>query len=642
MTNRFNSHFYYLQCISCKKKTSEKETTSRCLSCGGPLDVIYDYDHLKLQLNFFLLKNATSKVMKYLDFYPLSERHALCSLDEGGTTLFWARRLGEKLKIKKLLIKNEGLNPTGAFKDRGSFVEINKAKELGFKSVCVASTGNMAASVSAYSAQAGLDCYVLVPENTPRGKLAQCLSYGAKVIQVSGTYNDANSLAEKTAGKYGFYLAGDYVFRAEGQKSLGFELAEKMWDEEIDWVIVPVGMGTNFSAIWKGFWEYYQMGLIKKLPRMVAVQASGCHSIFGKDNKFTIKPVGKPNTICSAIAVGNPLDGPKVIDALIRSKGVIEDAGDEETLGAQQKLAHLEALYIEPSSATTIVALDSLIKKGIVSYTDTVVCVATGAGLKDPGASLKVLADPPTVEPDISEVERVISGKLFSIRAQGMREKEKVLFDKLPSKEELKRKVLTEFTIDLTSPDLEKIYKEVRDFISNKGKNIAKADLQSILETMVSQESRRHYLELMDFQINDSKTKRARAEIEVRLNGKSYHSEGEGVGPVDAAICAIKKVIDKYDGIDFRLTDFTVEIPTTGSDATVEVTMVLKEKGGTQVVEKGTSPDIIVASMDAFVKGYNELIYQLKDPASPRMKGKNLINNASPKMKVKNLIIPHH
>jgi threonine synthase len=615
------SNFYYLECVSCHKKTNEKETTSRCLSCRGPLDVIYDYEHLKLQLNTYLLHNSVPKVMKYLDFYPLNERHNLYTLDEGGTSLLKARNLTKKIGIRKLLIKNEGLNPTGAFKDRGSFVEINKAKELGFKSICVASTGNMAASVSAYAAQAGLICYVFVPENTPKAKLAQCLSYGGKVIQVSGTYTDANKLTEKVAQKYGFYLAGDYVFRSEGQKSCGFELAEQMWFGDIDWVVVPVGMGTNFSAIWKGFFEYYQLGLIFKLPRMVAVQAEGCQSIFFSGGKYSVKPVDKPKTICSAIAVGNPLDAQKVIKALKESHGVIETVTDDETLSAQQLLSHSEALYTEPSASTTLAAVKKLVRKGIMREENTVVCVTTGAGLKDPAATLKILAEPPTVEPDISEVERVISGKLFEIRAEGLKEKEKVLIARLPTKSQVKKLVKKEFTIDLTAKDVKKVYEEINYFIKVKGKTIAKADLQSILETIIQQESRKKYLELIDFFIHDSKKKRPKAQIEVILNGKKYTEKSEGVGPVDAAIRAIRKVLEKYDGIDFKLDDFAVEIPTTGSDATVEVTMVLREKNGTQVVEKGTSPDIIVASMNAFVNGYNELVYQLKDPTSPRLRG---------------------
>lgn len=607
-----NNNFYYLKCVTCGKKTTEKETVSVCLSCGGPLDVVYDYDSLKLKLNTYLLRTAPPKTMKYLDFYPLSREKELVTLDEGGTSLLRAKNLAKKIGINKLFIKNEGLNPTGAFKDRGSFVEINKAKELGYKSVVVASTGNMAASVSAYSAQAGLSCFVFVPENTPRGKLAQSLSYGAKVIQIRGTYTDAAKLAVLAADKYRFYLAGDYVFRAEGQKSCGYELAEQMWREDINWVIVPVGMGTNLSAIFKGLWEYKKMGLIDKLPRMIAVQAQNCHSIFQNGTKFSVMPVANPKTIASAIAVGDPLDAPKVIRALKETKGEVVTATDDETLAAQQLLSHTEALYVEPSAATTVVALQKLLTKGVIRENETVVCIATGAGLKDPAATLKVLAEPPTIEPDIGEIDRVISGKLFSIRAGAVKEKEKMLFEKIPAASVLKKTVKKEFSLDLSINDLTNVIKQVQYFIETKGKSIAKADLQSILEDTIQQEKRKAVLELLDFHIEDSQKKRAKAKVEVSLKGSYYTSESDGVGPVDAAINAIKKVIDKYDGLDFRLSDFSVEIPTTGSDATVEVTMVLHSSNGTQVVEKGTSPDIIVASMNAFVAGYNELVYQLK------------------------------
>ena len=254
-TKLSNGHYYHLECFLCHKKSSDRECTV-CRFCGGPLDVKYDYDHIRNQVNSYVMRNTPPKVIKYLDFFPLNERHQLYSLGEGGTPLHEAKNLGKRLGLDRLYIKNEGLNPTGAFKDRGSFVEINKAKELGYKSVCVASTGNMAASVAAYSAQIGLACYVFVPENTPRGKLAQAISYGSHVIQVRGTYSDAYSLTMKVAEKYKFYLAGDYAFRGEGQKSLAFEVCEQLWFGDIDWMIVPVGMGTNLSYFWKGFKEY--------------------------------------------------------------------------------------------------------------------------------------------------------------------------------------------------------------------------------------------------------------------------------------------------------------------------------------------------------------------------------------------------
>lgn len=604
---------YYLQCISCHKKTSEEKTTSRCLSCGGALTIEYDLDKLKEKMNPYLLENAKPTVMKYLDFYPFKSHENLVSLKEGGTPLIHAKRLGKKLKNDNIYIKHEGLNPTGAFKDRGSFVEINKAKELGFTSVCVASTGNMAASVAAFSSQAGLTCYVFIPENTPAGKLAQSLSYGAKVIQVSGTYNEASKLCEKVAEKYHFYLAGDYVFRQEGQKSTAFEIMDQIPGGNVDWIIVPIGMGTHLSGIYKGILEYHRLGLIKKIPRIVGVQASGCHSIFPEKKGYTIVPVEKPQTICGAIACGYPIDGPKVVQALEKTKGCIIDVSDEESLEAQKLLAQTQALYIEPSSSTTIVALMKLLKTGVISEGDTVVCVATGIGLKDPAATLKIMAAPPTIEPDLKEVDRVFSEKSFSLKAGSMKDKEKSIFKSIPSAVELEKIIRAEFSINADPTDLDLIYKEVTHFITNKGKAIGRADLQAIAETIFQQQSKNKYLQVTDFHLKDSRNGKAIIDIEMLLNGKKYMSESEGVGPVDAAVKAIRKIIGKYDGIDFKLEDFKVEIPTSGANATVEVTMILSYKDGTQVVEKGTSPDIIVASIDAYVRGYNELIYQIKE-----------------------------
>lgn len=607
-----NGHFYQIECFLCHKKTDEKVNNTVCKYCGGPLDVIYDYGHLKDQMNSYVMRNTPPKTIKYLDFYPLIERHNLSSLGEGGTPLHLLSKLGRKVGVEKVYLKNEGLNPTGAFKDRGSFVEINKAKELGFKTVCVASTGNMAASVAAYSAQAGLVCYVFVPENTPKGKLAQAISYGAHVIQVRGTYSDAYNLTIQVAREFGYYLAGDYAFRGEGQKSLSYEVCEQLWFGKIDWVIVPVGMGTNMSYIWKGFKEYFEFGLISQLPKMVAVQADGaCTIVTAFKTNSKIKPLDKVQTVCSAIACGMPIDYPKVLKALKDSNGTAIAVSDDDTLKAQQTLANLEALYVEPSSATAITAFEQLIKQKVIKSNDVVVCVGTGAGLKDPATTLKVLAEPPTIEPILDEAVKVIKSGILSLRAGGVGEKEKILFTSVPAEVELKNIIHREFRLELDPESVKIVRNVIKKFITVKGKNIAKADLQSIIETIIQDERRKKTLDVLDFRVETSKRHKPRAYVKVLLNGHTYDNEKEGVGPVDAAVNAITELIRKEDKEEFKLSDFSVEIPTTGSDATVEVTMVLQHANGTQIVEKGTSPDIIVASIEAFEKGYNELVYQL-------------------------------
>src|SRR3972149_6776503 len=250
------SRFYELYCIACGRRVREEESTTRCPSCRSPLDVRFDYDYIHSRLNRYSLRNSPIKAMKYLDFYPIENLNLVVSLDEGGTPLYRCRSLGE----------------------------LSKAKEHGAKAICVASTGNMAASVAAYASIAMLPCYVLVPEGTAIGKMAQALSYGARLLQIRGTYSDAFRLTEEMSERYHFYLAGDYAFRVEGQKSQAFEIIE-----QLDWqvpavVIVPMGFGTNIAALWKGFKEFYDMGLTDRLPRLIGVQPEGCSPIVAAFN----------------------------------------------------------------------------------------------------------------------------------------------------------------------------------------------------------------------------------------------------------------------------------------------------------------------------------------------------------------------
>lgn len=389
--------FYELQCVRCGTRYDESQTYTTCLKCGAPLDVKYDYQYIGERLNVHVLKTAPIRALKYLDFYPLLDLRKVVTLNEGGTPLYHCTRLGDRLGLKKLYVKFEGANPTGAFKDRGSMVELTKALELNSTSVCVASTGNMAASVSAYSAKAGLPCYVLVPEGTPAGKLSQTLSYGARVIQIRGTYDDAARLAAQLANEHNFYLAGDYAFRLEGQKSEAYEIIEQLDWKSPDEVFVPIGCGTNLSAIWKGFREFKMFDFVDSTPSMIGVQADGCAPVVNAFNSKskTITPVEKPQTISSAIAAGNPLDGLKVLAALRESKGLVKSVSDAKTLEAQRMLAREESIFVEPSAATSLALLQDLIKSGKVSKDEVIVLVMTGAGLKDPKAALSVLPSPP-------------------------------------------------------------------------------------------------------------------------------------------------------------------------------------------------------------------------------------------------------
>ncbi|MFQ5532625.1 MAG: threonine synthase, partial [Candidatus Methylomirabilales bacterium] len=597
-TKKSGPRFYELYCIGCGKRVREEESTTRCPSCRSPLDVRYDYDHIRARLNRYSLRNSPIKAMKYLDFFPVENLNLVVSLDEGGTPLYRCRKLGETAGYSHLYIKNEGANPTGVFKDRGTMVELSKTKERGAKAICVASTGNMAASVAAYASIAMLPCYVLVPEGTAIGKMAQALSYGARVLQIRGTYNDAFRLTEEMSERYNFYLAGDYAFRAEGQKTQAFEIIE-----QLDWqvpgvVIVPMGFGTNIAALWKGFKEFYEMGLIDRLPRLIGVQPEGCSPIVAAYNqgREKITPVEKPNTICSAVAAGDPLDAVKALRAIRESGGCALSASDGEILEAQQQLARLESVFVEPSGALSMAALQPLRTTARVRSDEVVVCLATGNGLKDPRSALRVLPSPASIEPSIQEVDKFLKLKLYEIRAAGAKNGDRNLFTEVPSKAALSELVNKEFGVRLTAEYAQRVLSLVEDFV-NKGKQVTKADLQYILETTLKRASGEGVLKVEDFQVTTTLHGHAEAKVWVSLDGERLESSATGVGPVDAVINALKTAASSRGRLFFELIDYQVEINSPGTDASVETTMVLKDAQENRIVATGTSPDIIVASV---------------------------------------------
>lgn len=606
---RQDNKFYELRCFSCGRVCLEEESTTACPVCQMPLEVRYDYDYIRARLNRYSLKSSPIKALKYLDFYPIRNLDLVVSLDEGGTPLYRCRRLGERTSLRKLYIKNEGANPTGVFKDRGTLVDITKAKEMGAKAVCVASTGNMAASVAAYASVAGLPCYVLVPEGTPIGKMSQALSYGARLLQVRGTYNDAARLTEEISRRYGFYLAGDYAFRVEGQKSQAFEIIE-----QLDWhspavVIVPMGAGTNLAALWKGFKEFYELGLIDRFPRIIGVQPEGCQPIVAAFNQGLNKivPVEKPSTVASAVAAGDPQDGVKALAALRESGGCVVALTDEEILEAQQQLARSESIFVEPAGAIPIAALNPLIMTGRIRPDEVVVCLATGSGLKDPKAALKVLPSPASIEPLVSEVDKFLRLRLYEIRASGARNGGKELFTKVPSQGEITELVKQEFGVKLTPEYAKRVRALAGEFI-NKGKPITKADLQYIVENVLKGlTEHEQVLVVEDFEISTTLHGKPKARVWINLEGERIEMASTGVGPVDAVIKALKAAAEAREKLFFELIDYKVEINSAGTDASVEATVTLKDAQNNRVVASGTSPDIIVASVNAFVEGYNVL-----------------------------------
>ncbi|MEK6902108.1 MAG: threonine synthase [archaeon] len=313
-------------------------------------------------------------IWKYHHFLPVPENGEIVSLDEGKTTLL------ESTRHAGLHYKLEFENPTGSFKDRGSTVEISHAVSDGYQKVVCASTGNMGASIAAYSARAGIEATIVVPGNVPPIKLKQIQSYGAKLIKMKGTYTDALKKTWEMAAKDKEYmLTGDYPLRMEGQKTIGLEIVEQLGMKSPDHVIVPIGNGTLIVALHAAFTQMIQSKTIKKMPRLIGVQAKNCNplGIAWKNKTTHFTPVKKPHTIAGAIECGNPVYGMEVLTAVRMSKGEILSVSEEQMKKAKLSLAQKEGLYTEYSGAAVQAVVEDRRWKG------TTIALLCGHGLKE-------------------------------------------------------------------------------------------------------------------------------------------------------------------------------------------------------------------------------------------------------------------
>lgn len=369
----------------------------------SPWEVLMDLDKIKAKLNLDYFKISPPGLSKYLPFMPIKAAAEFVSLKETATPLIKSKNLGKQLGLD-LYFKVEGKNPTGSFKDRGSAVDISVARELGAKGIILASTGNMAASCACYAAAAKIPCFVLVPEGVSVAKLAQVIAFGGHIVQIKGHYNDAARLAKIIAEQMGFYLAGDYAYRVEGQKTAAFEVIDQLFFQAPDLVVVPIGCGTNITAYAKGFEEYYQLGLIDKVPRLMGVQATGADAVIRsyQQNSNTITPQTSADTIASAIAVPDPIDGIKALQAIYSTQGYALSVSDQEILQAQYLLSTEEGLFVESASAATLAALMKT-KDADKFANQKIICVLTGDGLKDANLILKAAIKLPTIYPDEKE-----------------------------------------------------------------------------------------------------------------------------------------------------------------------------------------------------------------------------------------------
>ncbi|MGG6313500.1 threonine synthase [Paenibacillus macerans] len=347
----------------------------------------------------------------YQEYLPVGEKTPKLTLQEGNTPLVRAENLSQELGLD-LYFKYEGLNPTGSFKDRGMVMAVAKAVEEGSKTIMCASTGNTSAAAAAYAARAGIDCIVLIPNNNiALGKLAQAMIYGAKVIAIEGNFDRALEIVRDITAKHPITLVNSVnPYRIEGQKTAAFEVCDQL-GKAPDVLAIPVGNAGNISAYWKGFKEYYERGKSSSLPRMVGFEAEGAMAIVKGE------PILEPETVATAIRIGNPASWKTAVAAAEESGGQINYVTDEEILTAYRTIAAREGIFAEPASAASIAGVYKLQREGYFKGGETVVCVLTGHGLKDPNIAIKSIGGKPLVVQDTEEAVMDAIAKLQGARA---------------------------------------------------------------------------------------------------------------------------------------------------------------------------------------------------------------------------------
>jgi threonine synthase len=348
--------------------------------------------------------HGPSLIERYAALLPVGPRTPRLTLGEGGTPLVRSGWLERELGIDEVWLKCEGANPTGSFKDRGMVIAVAKAVEEGSRAVLCASTGNTAASAAAYAARAGLPCTVILPAgHVALGKLVQAIAFGARIVAVRGAFDAALTVVRELGASGEATLVNSVnPYRIEGQKTAAFEICEALGDAP-DALFIPVGNAGNITAYWRGFTQAPAAGLAKKRPRMFGFQAEGAAPLVKG------APVDDPQTVATAIRIGNPASWDSAIRARDESKGAIEAVSDAQIMDAYQSLARRDGVFVEPASAASVAGLRARAKAGGLTGLRRVVCVLTGNGLKDPD-SARALAGPlAEVDATAEAVRRVLA-----------------------------------------------------------------------------------------------------------------------------------------------------------------------------------------------------------------------------------------
>ena len=398
-----------LICRECGKEYPT-EALHVCELCFGPLEVKYNYDEIKEAMSRASIETGPKSLWRYKELLPI-EGGPTIGLHAGMTPLVHAKNLGSFLGLDELYIKNDCVNqPTLSFKDRVVAVALTRARELGYETAACASTGNLANSVAAHAAQAGMQCYVFIPGDLEAAKVLGNLIYKPKVVEIEGNYDDVNRLCSEIAGerRWAFVNVNIRPYYAEGSKTLAFEVAEQLGWRAPDQVVVPMASGSLLTKIWKGLKEFQKIGILKDVSTKVnGAQAEGCSPIATayKDGRDFFKPV-KPNTIAKSLAIGNPADGYYALKTVAESGGAMDAVTDDEVIEGIKLLAQTEGIFAETAGGVTIGTLRKLVKQGAIKKHDVTVAYITGNGLKTQEAVVDSVGRPFRIPPSLVKFEQ--------------------------------------------------------------------------------------------------------------------------------------------------------------------------------------------------------------------------------------------
>jgi len=402
-----------LVCAKCGEEHRAGDVPYTCPSCGteGILDVLYDYDAIGTRVSRSgFAASGDDSLWRYLPLLPVASGDTIPRLRTGWTPLYDASGL---LGIRRLYIKDDSRNPTASLKDRATTVAMARATQEGVSAVAAASTGNAGCSLAGFAAAEGVPCYIFVPADAPRPKVAQLLVYGATVFAVDGSYDDAFDLAVRAIDKFGWYNRCCAVnpYLVEGKKTVAFEIAEQLQFEAPDKVFVPVGDGCIMSGVYKGFAEFARLGLTDGVPKLIGVQAEGADAVkVAFEGGCEMVPCAA-RTCADSIAVGHPRNWRKAVKGVGASGGSMMAVSDEEILSAITDLSRATGVFGEPAGVTAFAGLTKAVRDGTIQGDETVVVLMTGSGLKDTESAIKAAGKAVPVGRDLSDVERFLESR---------------------------------------------------------------------------------------------------------------------------------------------------------------------------------------------------------------------------------------